>query len=60
MAPGSDFYKKLALDCSAQQIGVDLFAFSGQFTDLPTICEWLQLLLSLIIHCLLLSSSIHL
>ena len=39
MAPVSDFYKKLALECSTQQIAVDLFVFSGQFVDLPTICE---------------------
>jgi len=36
MAPASDFYKKLALECSSQQIAVDLFAFSGQFIDLTT------------------------
>jgi len=39
MAPASDFYKKLALECSSQQIAVDLFAFSGQFIDLTTMCE---------------------
>lgn len=39
MSPASDFYKKLALDCSSQQIGVDLFAFGGQFMDLTTICK---------------------
>ena len=38
MSPASDFYKKLALDCSSQQIAVDLFAFGGQFMDLTTIC----------------------
>ncbi|CAI8053137.1 Protein transport protein Sec24B [Geodia barretti] len=38
MAPASDFYKKLALDLSSQQIAVDLFAFSSsQFIDLSTI-----------------------
>ncbi|XP_064387627.1 protein transport protein Sec24A-like isoform X2 [Halichondria panicea] len=37
MSPGSDFYKKLALECSSQQIAVDLFSFSSLFTDLPTI-----------------------
>ena len=41
MSPASDFYKKLALECSSQQIGVDLFTFSSQFTDLPTICEYM-------------------
>ena len=39
MSPASDFYKKLALDCSSQQIAVDLFAFGGQFMDLTTICR---------------------
>lgn len=39
MSPGSDFYKKLALECSSQQIAVDVFAFCGMFTDLPTVCE---------------------
>ena len=39
MAPASDFYKKLALDLSSQQIAVDLFAFSSQFIDLSTICK---------------------
>ena len=39
MSPASDFYKKLALDCSSQQIAVDLFAFGSQFMDLSTICR---------------------
>ena len=41
MAANSDFYKKLALDCSAQQIAVDLFVFSNkvQTVDLSTICN---------------------
>lgn len=37
MAPASDFYKKLALECSSQQIAVDLFCFSGQFIDVSTV-----------------------
>lgn len=46
MSAGSDFYKKLALECSAQQIAVDLFVFSNtsQFLDLPTICKLLFIL----------------
>ena len=41
MGASSDFYKKLALDCSAQQIAVDLFVFSNpkRFVDLTTLCE---------------------
>lgn len=35
--PATDFYKKLALDCSGQQIGVDLFLLSSQFADLATL-----------------------
>ena len=41
MGASNDFYKKLALECSAQQISVDLFVFSNprRFIDLTTICE---------------------
>ncbi|CAG0920020.1 unnamed protein product [Notodromas monacha] len=35
--PATDFYKKLALDCSAQQICVDLWLLSGQYADLATL-----------------------
>lgn len=37
--PATDFYKKLALDCSGQQIAVDLFLVNSQYVDLATICE---------------------
>ncbi|XP_065891060.1 protein transport protein Sec24A-like [Dysidea avara] len=37
LSPSTDFYKKLALDCSAQQIGVDLFLLSSRYSDLTTI-----------------------
>uniref|UniRef100_A0A1X7U3G3 Uncharacterized protein n=1 Tax=Amphimedon queenslandica TaxID=400682 RepID=A0A1X7U3G3_AMPQE len=39
MSASTDFYKKLALDCSAQQIAVDLFVFSSksQSIDLMTV-----------------------
>lgn len=37
LGPATDFYKKLALDCSAQQIAVDLFMFNGQYADLASI-----------------------
>jgi len=35
--PSTDFYKKLALDCSGQQIAVDLFVLHNQHCDLATI-----------------------
>ena len=43
MAASTDFYKKLAVECSAQQIAVDLFAFSSprRFIDLATLCEYI-------------------
>lgn len=37
LGPATDFYKKLALDCSAQQIGVDLFMFNAQYADMASI-----------------------
>lgn len=35
--PVTDFYKKLALDCSGQQIAVDLFVLNSQFVDLASL-----------------------
>lgn len=35
--PVTDFYKKLALDCSGQQIAVDLFLVNSQYVDLATL-----------------------
>ncbi|XP_057335344.1 protein transport protein Sec24A [Microplitis mediator] len=35
--PATDFYKRLALDCSGQQIAVDLFLLNGQYCDLATL-----------------------
>ena len=35
--PATDFYKKLALDCSGQHIAVDLFLLSSQYADLATL-----------------------
>ena len=35
--PSTDFYKKLALDCSGQQIAVDLFALGAHYLDLATL-----------------------
>ncbi|OWF43608.1 protein transport protein Sec24A-like isoform X2 [Mizuhopecten yessoensis] len=37
LGPATDFYKKLALDCSAQQTAVDLFMLNGQYADLATV-----------------------
>lgn len=54
MAPASDFYKKLALELSSQQIAVDLFCFSSQFIDLTTLCKIIHFVLRYI-----LPASIH-
>ncbi|XP_063220045.1 protein transport protein Sec24A [Bacillus rossius redtenbacheri] len=35
--PATDFYKRLALDCSGQQIAVDLFLVNSQYADLATL-----------------------
>lgn len=35
--PATDFYKRLALECSSQQIGVDLFIINSQYVDVATI-----------------------
>lgn len=37
LTPSTDFYKKLALDCSGQQVAVDLFLLSGQYADLASL-----------------------
>uniref|UniRef100_A0A4W3GBR7 SEC24 homolog B, COPII coat complex component n=1 Tax=Callorhinchus milii TaxID=7868 RepID=A0A4W3GBR7_CALMI len=37
LGPATDFYKKLALDCSGQQVAVDLFLLSGQYADLASL-----------------------
>lgn len=37
LGPATDFYKRLALDCSAQQIAVDLFLLNNQYCDVATI-----------------------
>nr|XP_042899770.1 protein transport protein Sec24A-like [Parasteatoda tepidariorum] len=39
IGPANDFYKKLALDCSGQQIAVDLFMLCSQYIDIATISE---------------------
>ena len=35
--PANDFYKRLALECSGQQIAVDLFILNSQYVDLATV-----------------------
>lgn len=42
LGPATDFYKRLALDCSGQQIAVDLFLLNSQYSDLATLCEFFQ------------------
>ena len=37
MGPATDFYKKLSLDCSAQQIAVDLFMLNSQYSDIASV-----------------------
>lgn len=37
LGPATDFYKKLALDCSAQQIAVDMFLLNSQYADIASI-----------------------
>ncbi|XP_023336765.1 protein transport protein Sec24A, partial [Eurytemora carolleeae] len=37
LGPTTDFYKKLALECSGQQIAVDLFVLNNQYVDLASI-----------------------
>ncbi|GBM35805.1 Protein transport protein Sec24B, partial [Araneus ventricosus] len=37
IGPANDFYKKLALDCSGQQIAVDLFLLCSQYVDIATV-----------------------
>ena len=40
LGPATDFYKKLALDCSAQQVAVDLMMLNGQYADISSICKY--------------------
>lgn len=35
--PATDFYKRLALDCSGAQVAVDLFLLNSQYADLATL-----------------------
>lgn len=47
--PVTDFYKRLALDCSGQQIAVDLFLLNCQYCDLATLCMYSFKLFSLLL-----------
>ena len=42
MTPATDFYKKFALDCAAEQVAVDLFLLSGQYSDIATLSKSLK------------------
>lgn len=42
LSPATDFYKKLALDCSGQQVAVDLFLLSAQYCDLASLGEFVM------------------
>ncbi|XP_059048258.1 protein transport protein Sec24A [Achroia grisella] len=37
LSPATDFYKRLALDCSGAQVAVDLFLLNSQYADLATL-----------------------
>ena len=37
LQPDGEFYKNLAVDCSKQQVCVDIWSFAGAYTDLATI-----------------------
>lgn len=39
LGPATDFYKRHALECSGQQIAVDLFLMNSQYSDMATICK---------------------
>lgn len=39
LAPQTDFYKKLALDCAGVHIAIDMFLFNTLYSDLATLCK---------------------
>ena len=45
LTPATDFYKKFALDCAAEQVAVDMFVLAGQYADLSTLSEFQTFLL---------------
>lgn len=40
LGPATDYYKRLALECSGQQISVDLFILNSQYCDVATLGKW--------------------
>ncbi|XP_017877677.1 protein transport protein Sec24B [Ceratina calcarata] len=56
--PATDFYKRLALDCSGQQIAVDLFLLNCQYCDLATLSGMCKFSGGCIYHLPLFRSSI--
>lgn len=41
LGPATDFYKRLALECTGQQIALDLFMLNTQYADIASICTFL-------------------
>uniref|UniRef100_A0A1I7XEE0 Piwi domain-containing protein n=1 Tax=Heterorhabditis bacteriophora TaxID=37862 RepID=A0A1I7XEE0_HETBA len=39
LGPATDFYKRLALECTGQQVALDLFMLNSQYSDLATLSE---------------------
>lgn len=39
LGPATDFYKRLALEFSGQQIAVDMFLINSQYSDLASLCK---------------------
>ena len=42
LSPATDFYKKFALDCAAEQVAVDLFLLSGQYADIASLSKFYE------------------
>ncbi len=49
----TDFYKKFALDCSGQQVAVDLFLLGGQYMDIASLCKYYFVLQNQLLHFLI-------
>uniref|UniRef100_A0A0N5AML2 Protein transport protein Sec24-like At3g07100 n=1 Tax=Syphacia muris TaxID=451379 RepID=A0A0N5AML2_9BILA len=39
LAPATDFYKRLALECTGHQVAIDLFLLGTQYSDLSTLAD---------------------
>lgn len=37
--PSTDFYKKIALECSAHQVAIDFFFMNSHYIDIATLCK---------------------